>query len=335
MSIKKVLLLVAVLLAAAFVLAACAGPAGPAGPQGATGPAGPKGDTGPMPAAADLTCTACHNNTTLLTGKAANWAASLHGSGTAYLAEGTEDGCAGCHAGSAFTADLAAGLTPDKSKGDPNPTPQDCRACHKIHTTYTLDDFALTTTAPVAMYATSTTFDGGEGNLCANCHQARRVIPAPAADGTIAVTNRFGPHHGPQSDMLLGVGGAGDVTGAPSPHYSTVTNTCVTCHMGDAKNHTFAPNVATCVTCHPDATNFDTKGSVTALDAKLATLKAALTTAGLLDDTGAIVAGSYPEAQANALWNYLLVAVEDKSQGVHNMPYANALIDASLAVFTK
>jgi hypothetical protein len=105
--------------------------------------------------------------------------------------------------------------------------------------------------------------------------------------------------------------------------------------MGDAKNHTFAPNVATCVTCHPDATNFDTKGSVTALDAKLATLKAALTTAGLLDDTGAIVAGSYPEAQANALWNYLLVAVEDKSQGVHNMPYANALIDASLAVFTK
>ncbi|HEX7621580.1 MAG TPA: collagen-like protein, partial [Anaerolineales bacterium] len=313
MSTRKILLITVVLLASAFVLAACAGPAGsvgPAGPQGATGPAGPKGDTGTLPSAADLTCTQCHNNTTLLTGKAANWASSLHGSGTAYLAEGTEDGCAGCHAGSAFTADLAAGLTPDKSIGDPNPTPQDCRACHQIHTTYTKDDYALTTTAAVAMYATSTTFDGGEGNLCANCHQARRLIPAPAADGTIAVTIRFGPHHGPQSDMLLGVGGAGAVTGTPSPHYSTVTNTCVACHMGDAKNHTFAPNLANCLTCHPDATDFNMKGAQTDLDAKVATLKADLTTAGLLDKTGAIVAGNFPEAKANALWNYLLVAVE-------------------------
>ncbi|HEX7621536.1 MAG TPA: hypothetical protein VF359_10110, partial [Anaerolineales bacterium] len=71
------------------------------------------------------------------------------------------------------------------------------------------------------------------------------------------------------------------------------------------------------------------------LDAKVATLKADLTTAGLLDKTGAIVAGNFPEAKANALWNYLLVAVEDKSNGVHNMPYATALIDASLAVFGK
>lgn len=335
MSIKKMLLVVAILVAAAFVLSACAGPAGPAGPKGDTGPAGPKGDTGPMPSAADLTCTGCHNNTSLLTGKAENWAVSLHGSGTAFSVEGTEDGCAGCHAGNVFTADLAAGLTPDKSIGDPNPTRQDCRTCHKIHTTFTVDDYALTTTAAVAMYATNTTFDGGAGNLCVNCHQARRLIPTPAADGTIAVNSRFGPHHGPQSDMILGVGGAGSVTGAPSPHYSTVTDTCVTCHMGDAKNHTFAPNITTCVTCHPDATDFNMNGSQTALDDKLATLKADLVKAGLLKDDGSIVVGNFPEAQANALWNYQYVAVEDKSNGAHNMPYATALIDASLAVFAK
>jgi hypothetical protein len=89
------------------------------------------------------------------------------------------------------------------------------------------------------------------------------------------------------------------------------------------------------VACHPGATDFNMNGAQTALDAKIATLKADLTTAGLLDNTGATVAGNFPEAQVNALWNYLLVAVEDKSNGVHNMPYANSLMDASLAVFTK
>jgi hypothetical protein len=338
MSMKKGLFIIAGLLAAAFVLASCAGPVGPVGPAGPAGPVGPQGPAGKVPSAADLSCTGCHNNTNLISSKAEAWATSLHGSGTAFAAEGREDGCAGCHSGSGFLADLAGGLTPDKSVADANPTQQDCRTCHKIHTTYSSSDFALNTVAPVAMYATNTTFDGGEGNLCVNCHQARRVIPAPAADGTIAVNSRFGPHHGPQSDMILGIGGAGAVTGAPSPHYSTVKDTCITCHMGGSgpnAEHTFAPNAATCVSCHPGATDFNMNGAQTALDEKLATLKADLTTAGLLDKTGAIVPGNYPEAQANALWNYQYVAVEDKSNGVHNMPYAEALIDAALAVFAK
>jgi hypothetical protein len=76
-------------------------------------------------------------------------------------------------------------------------------------------------------------------------------------------------------------------------------------------------------------------GAVTALAAKIDTLKAELTTAGLLDKDGNIVPGNYAPDKANALWNYLLVAVEDKSQGVHNMPYAEALIDASLKTFGK
>jgi hypothetical protein len=338
MSMKKGLFIVVGLLATAFVLAACAGPVGSVGPAGPAGPVGPQGPAGVAPSAADLSCTQCHNNTNLISSKAEAWATSLHGSGTAFLAEGTEAGCAGCHSGNGFLADLTGSLTPDKSVANANPTQQDCRTCHKIHTTYTSTDFALTTTASVAMYATNTTFDGGDGNLCVNCHQARRVIPAPAADGTIATTSHFGPHHGPQSDMLLGTGGTGGVAGTPSPHYTTVKDTCVGCHMGGAgpdASHSFAPNVATCVACHPGATDFNMNGAQTALDAKIATLKADLTTAGLLDNTGATVAGNFPEAQVNALWNYLLVAVEDKSNGVHNMPYANSLMDASLAVFTK
>jgi len=334
MSTKKVIFLVAGLLLLAVFLVAC-GPSepGPAGPAGPAGPGGPQGEPGQVPSAAELSCTECHNDTTLLTGKESAWSESVHGTGVAFLEEGGNKSCAGCHSGGGFSAMIAAGLTPDKIEaGDPNPTPQDCRACHQIHTTYTVDDFALETTAPVAMYTSGQTFNGGMGNLCANCHQARRYITA-AVDGKIEVTARFGPHHGPQSDMLLGIGGAGAVTGTPSMHATTVENTCVTCHMGEGVNHTFEPAVTACTACHADATSFDINGVQTTVTGKLDALKAALTTAGLLDANGAIVAGTYPEAQANALWNYIYVTNEDKSLGVHNSTYTNALLDASLAAF--
>jgi hypothetical protein len=342
MSIKKILILIAVLLAAAFVLAACAGPAGPAGPaglKGDTGPAGPKGDTGTLPSAADLTCTACHNDTTLITGPATSYASSVHATGIAFSIASSRSTCTGCHTGVGFSDRIAAGVTnPDQfTTTYANPTRPDCRTCHQIHTSYTIDDFALETTAPVPLYAIQgVTYDGGKGNLCANCHQARTVVPA-AVDGMIKVdSTHWGPHHGPMSGMLLGVGGAGAVTGTPSAHYKTVPDTCVTCHMGgDAANHTFNPNVATCTTCHADAKNFDMNGIQTEVDGKLADLKIALTKAGLLDKDGGIVVGTYPEAQANALWNYLYVGQEDKSHGVHNADYAIALLDASLAAFSK
>jgi S-layer homology domain/Cytochrome c7 and related cytochrome c len=297
-------------------------------------------------------CKECHNDTTVLTGKAAAWRFSLHGTGEVFLEDGGNKSCAGCHSGGTFSSMVAAGLEPNAlPAGDPNPTPQDCRACHKIHTSYTGADWALETTAPVAFYALpGKTFDGGAGNLCAKCHQPRTAFPA-AVDGKVTITStRFGPHHGPQSAMLLGVGGA-DATGTPMFHYTAVADTCITCHMGPITDepedddhageaaerpnagHTFEPNVATCATCHAGATSFDINGEQTAVDAKLDELKAALTTAGLLNATGGVVLGTYPEAQAAALWNYGYIRTEDKSRGVHNPAYVMALLDAGLAAF--
>jgi len=339
MSIKKTIILICILIAGVFLLAGCAGTTGPVGPAGPAGPIGPTGPTGPAgtnPSAADLTCTQCHNNTTLIDGPETSWAASVHGSGPAFAIASAESGCTGCHTGVGFSDRMAAGIT-DPSKFTTvyaNPTHIDCRACHNIHTTYTKDDFSLKTVAAVPLFAVQgATFDGGKGNLCANCHQSRSVVGTPAADGTISVTStHWGPHHGPQAEMMLGVGGADPVTGSPSPHYAKVPDTCVGCHMGgDAANHSYTPDVAYCQSCHTGATDFNMNGAVADLDAKVATLKTALTNAGLLDKTGAPVVGKYPEAKADALWNYLLVAVEDKSHGVHNMPYAEALIDAALA----
>jgi hypothetical protein len=217
----------------------------------------------------------------------------------------------------------------DIKTADPNASRIDCRACHEIHTTYTGDDWALRATAATSIEILDVTYDGGKGNLCASCHQPASAFPA-ATDGLVTVdSTHWGAHHGPVASMLMGVGAGGGVEGSPSSHATMVEDTCVTCHMGEGMAHNFAPNVATCTTCHADATNFDINGAQTEIETKLEEVKAALTAKGLLDAEGTIVVGDYPEAQAAALWNYLMVE-EDKSMGVHNPTYANAMLDAAL-----
>jgi hypothetical protein len=282
---------------------------------------------------APLTCAQCHNESNLITGKETEWAESVHGTGTAYL-RGTSADCAGCHSGNAFALRVAAGQDPDEvQNGDPDPTRQDCRACHMIHSTYTMDDFALKTTQPVTLYAVANaSFNGGEGNLCVNCHQPRRDGPV-AVNGVITgISSHWGPHHGPQSAMILGVAGAG-VVGVPSGHYA-VPNTCVHCHMGDGLDHHFEPALATCQQCHPSATSFDVNGVQTEITALSDSLGEKLLALGLINENspdGHPIVTSAPEAQGKALYNWLYVAHEDKSMGVHNHAYAKALLEAGLA----
>jgi hypothetical protein len=348
MSVKKMLVLVGILVIAMFVLTSCAGPAGavgPAGPAGPQGPAGAAGAAGAAPKAADLSCTQCHNNTGVLEGKIFAWEGSRHGTvNEDWLSEGSQQGCSGCHSGTAFNARIAAGQSFadwGSAKGItlPDATPQTCGTCHTIHTTYTTDDFALRTVAPVAMVISKQTFDKGMGNLCANCHQARRYMAnfaskdasGAAIAGMYDVTARFNPHLSNQADFMLGVGGGGTVTGSPAAHYTMTTDACVTCHLGSTASHTFKAQVSACVACHADATSTDVNGAVTAIQAKYDALKAALVKSGQLDATGAPVAAKgVEEAKAWPLWVYGYIT-EDGSMGVHNPKYANALLDAALA----
>ena len=278
-------------------------------------------------------CADCHEDGNLITGKQAQWEVSRHGTGTSFEEEGGNKSCAGCHSGNAFQKMIAAGLAPNAvPEGDTDPTRQDCRACHQIHETYTRQDFALRTTAPVAFYAIpGSTFDGGEGNLCVNCHQPRRNAPV-AVNGTVTgISTHWGPHHGPQSSMILGVGGS-LVTGGPSGHYS-VDNTCVQCHMGEGDNHTFEPEVERCEGCHPGATDFDINGVQTEMIALADQLGAELVALGLLSENsvdGHPTVTSAPENQAYALWNWLYVHHEDRSFGVHNSDYTRAMLEAGL-----
>ena len=290
-----------------------------------------------------LACTDCHVSDNLITGKEYQWAESRHGTGTTFLEEGPNRSCAGCHSGIAFQQRIKAGLEPNELTQAvvdslhidlSNPTRQDCRACHQVHETYTKTDFTLRTATPVAFYAIpGSTFDGGQGNLCVNCHQPRRNAPV-AVNGIVSgITEHWGPHHGPQSAMLLGVGAA-LVTGTPHGHYGGVTNTCVHCHMGDGRDHHFEPEVANCQSCHVGATDFDINGRQTEIRALADSLGAELVAAGLLSENsidGHPIVTSAPEGPAKALWNWLYVHHEDRSDGVHNYPYAKAMLEAGLA----
>jgi hypothetical protein len=331
--LKKILIVTGVLVVLSFALVACAGPAGPQGPEGPQGPAGPQGEPGAMPAATDLACTECHNDTTLVSAKVQSWELEKHGNGGAMAEEYGNKSCAGCHSGNSFSAMIAAGQNFSQVEaGATEPARQDCRACHQVHTTYTGADWALETTAPVTMVVSGLTFDKGNSNLCANCHQARRYMAnfVDKNDATkFAATIRFNPHLSPQADFLMGSGGSG-VEGKPGAHYAMLEDSCVACHLGEGNNHLFEAQLATCQGCHTDAESLDVNGAVTKIEERMAELKAALQAAGLLDADGAPVPGSYDEKQATALWNYGAIE-EDGSNGVHNPNYVNALLDAAFA----
>jgi hypothetical protein len=320
----------------AIMLLACTGPEGPEGPTGPVGPAGPTGATGDI-SVASLSCTECHDDTTLIRSKQAQFEeSSVHGTGRAFL-RGESGSCAGCHGSEGAEARIDAGLPPhDPSvEGIVNVSPYSCRTCHDIHKTYTADDFALTGDGqPVVLEYTGGTFDAGAGNLCANCHQIRNEIPE-SVDGQIEFTSsRFGTHHGVEASMLLGEGGV-LVDGNPSPHYLLVEDACVTCHMGEQRNHTYEPDVDNCTTCHTDIDDFDLNGAQTEIEEMLAEVRPLLIAAGILDeelsgeDGWRAVPGSYPEEVAAAMWNVVFV-VEDQSMGVHNPSFSKALLEQAI-----
>jgi hypothetical protein len=155
--------------------------------------------------------------------------------------------------------------------------------------------------------------------------------------------------------MILGVGGAGDVIGRPGAHAMLVRDTCVTCHIGENNSHTFEAVEASCVACHSDADGFDVDGLQTEVAALIEQLRDLLLAKGLLaaeeeeevvvgyegdDEVPVIekqivgyhpVVGKYPAAEASALWNYIMIEIEDGSLGVHNPGYTKALLEASIA----
>jgi len=330
------------LIVAGLAMMSCEGPAGTPGKDGQDGINGTDGTAA---------CNACHTGNQMMLAKVLQYNHSTHSTGenAAYC---NRSGCTECHVSQGFLDKVKNGAA-EASYSDP--LQPNCYTCHEIHQTFTLDDWALTTTAAVDLNHGEGSYDKGNSNLCANCHQARTVSPMPEIGGAdVTISNRFGTHHGPVANILASTGGyevAGSKTYGTTGHYTMISDGCVTCHMSSpygtqAGGHqmgmeydshgTMTLNLTGCTTCHSDATALKT--ALTARQDKtqalLDQLKAILVAEGVYNEgTGLANSGTYSADLAGAYLNFQTV-LEDRSLGVHNPGYTEALLTNSIEKLT-
>ncbi len=360
---KKLSNLLLIIAAAAFVFVACEGPTGPDGPTGPAGAAGttgltgaqgPQGDTG---ADGTTTCLDCHDNSASIATKQGQWENSLHAMGEnaaygnwTFGSSYPAGDCAKCHVSQGFHEFMATGDV----AGAPFDEPQqiNCYTCHEVHANYTEADWAITYAESFTLLQGGASYDKGDGNLCANCHQARAVVPMPdVAAGTTIITvgsDRFGAHHGPVANVLDGVGlyeVAGSTTYEGNSH-SGISDGCISCHMAPGYSdmsggHTMSMiaevhetetfNDAGCTTCHSGGFGLDDIETVQDdVMAKLDLLQDDLLNLGIYDPSiMRNFTGDFTNDVAGAYLNWQIIS-EDRSLGIHNPKYINAILDNTL-----
>lgn len=180
-------------------------------------------------------CATCHGDSPEypLLGARAGYEKSGHALGFelhethSYYSNG--GGCQKCHTHEGFVEFVNTGKVDDEGYIK-WPSQPGCFTCHAPHKN---GDFELRTAVAVTLGGDDN-FDHGKGNLCATCHQARRVA-ADVVKETPAhkVSGHFGPHHGPQGNVFNG-SGAYEYAGksySSSVHKMDIKEGCVDCHM--------------------------------------------------------------------------------------------------------
>jgi cytochrome c551/c552 len=178
--------------------------------------------------------------------------------------------------------------------------------------------------------------DQGNANTCIQCHQSRiaePILDLGSTDDVTLTNKRYGPHHGPQGNMLIGAGNSGayEIDGsmsyANSMHATSTSVNCVSCHMastagsggnnglGEHSNNVGSGswedgdrtiNANGCVACHSTLTD---NGAATdfvsgARDANLIlidNLRTALYDLGYLDDEDYVANGNEAVSSSNPL----------------------------------
>ncbi|SHJ47289.1 hypothetical protein SAMN05444280_12063 [Tangfeifania diversioriginum] len=324
----------------AFLAASCVkeGPMGPPGEDGADGADGRDGVDG------NVTCLVCHASDNIESINA-EFAMSGHFSGEKAVAyAGSRQGCAECHSHEGFVQYAEFG----EVMGDiTNPSAWQCNTCHGIHETFEGEDYALRLNDPVsAVYLedidASATMDLiGNNNLCATCHQTRTPEPnleTPGEETFNIGSSHYGPHHGPQANIVLGVGfaeidGTANYPEQGSSYHYNEDASCIGCHMGEYENgggHTWKANLDACIDCHgSDMDDFNYGNGQALVEAELNKLRDKLLELGVVagDEENGYhpVTGEYPMLQAQAYFNWIGL-VEDRSLGAHNPKYVKALL---------
>lgn len=319
------------------------------------GPAGPAGEDGINGTDGTATCGQCHNDGEGFLAKVIQWEASTHANGGNF--ERNSNSCAPCHTSMGFREVIETGADTTATT-IANPTPINCYTCHKIHETYQAEDWALRYTDPVTFMEGGLTVDRANGNMCTKCHQSRPASPYPAMGaGTIefpqGTSYRWGPHHGPQGNLLAGLGsGAYEIAGSlgyENSAHTDIEDGCISCHMAEAYGaqaggHTFTMgyeyhghtelNLAGCLVsgCHSNEDNLvaATEALVIEVEELLVELGTLLKDQGVMREDGYLtVPGTYSNAQAGAFYNFKFIE-EDRSNAVHNPKYARALLYNSI-----
>jgi hypothetical protein len=320
-------------------------------------------------------CNQCHDAPTHHV-KGTEWYASGHAVTTRIPSGPSRPQCVGCHTTDGFIGRLAGSTTTNTTYSAIG-----CQTCHEPHgqTMPTNNPSLLRILGSVTMPDGTVVTNAGNGALCLECHHNRNgsvtnmLAKYPLGKATWYGGSSFGPHDGPQGDMIEGINAVTYGKTIPSSaHRDTVTDLCVGCHMqtvnlGDpaflkAGGHTFrmSYNVVTdgvtnevaktdtCAQCHGPITTFDipradyngdgiTEGVQTEVQHMLDKLSTLLpNSSGIVDGlikTSLSVKTNWTQQQLQAAYNWQFVN-NDGSKGVHNAPFATGLLQASIGDLT-
>ncbi len=279
----------------------------------------------------------------------------------------TRASCAPCHNGQGFIDYVDGGKVgiDEDLEANSNIT---CAACHDPHDA--TNEYQLRT-VEVTLPNGDVITEGGNGKLCMNCHNSRRILPDRILE-RMDVGDTPEPHHGPQAEMLTTMNVETYGLDLPtSPHLQATDDACIDCHMyehgshGEHEDdgtlntsgmHSFAmvnqqgvDNVNSCSPCHAafgddfgdkvyylnGSADHDGDGNVEGLqhevEGLLATLHDALPKN--LDGDIEIQDSTISFNEAAAIYNYFLVE-EDRSLGIHNPAFTVTLLQASIDVAT-
>jgi hypothetical protein len=243
------------------------------------------------------TCEQCHDSPPT-EAYGAQWYASSHAVTTTTPSGAGRDQCVRCHTTIGFITSVSNTLSTNTTFAPTN-TVYDaigCQTCHEPHglTTPANDSHLLRIMASATFGDGTVITNGGEGNLCMNCHHSRngdavtnvlnykQGLPTWAGSSVPPSSRDFGVHDSPQGDMIEGINAITYGLAIPSSaHRESVTNSCVGCHMQTlassnpgfllAGGHTFEMSynvvtngvtnkidqVAVCNQCHGGITTFN------------------------------------------------------------------------------
>ena len=142
------------------------------------------------------------------------------------------ESCVRCHTGKGF-AQYVEGVSTTDPYFDPSYVPITCAACHDPHDATNIHQLRKVEASLLGPDKTTievTEDIAGTGALCFNCHQSRTEANAALVG---SINQRFGPHHGPQGDMLMSNNmlELGGVALQKSGHLAATGDACVKCHM--------------------------------------------------------------------------------------------------------